>query len=60
MNVELDKLLCLLDSKITVYRIKQLKDNKISLTELANDKTYMQIVQIQLTIQDMWTKNNNE
>ena len=47
MNKELDKLLCLLDGKITAYRMKN-PYNGESLNEL---------LQLQLKIQELWDIN---
>lgn len=49
MNKELDALLCLLDGKITAYRMK----HELPVNPL------MELLQIQLEIQKMWSENNN-
>ncbi len=56
MNTELDKLLCLLDGKITAYRMnnpdKDIYDNKD-----AKDKNELKF--IQRRIQVLWEENKN-
>jgi len=49
MNKELDALLCLLDGKITAYRMKH------DLDYMDNSK----LRRVQIEIQDMWQENNN-
>ena len=51
MNKELDKLLCLLDGKITAYRmINKLPNNDIRVKKL---------IDIQHNIQTLWSENKN-
>jgi len=50
MNKELDALLCLLDGKITAYRM----DNK----DVPIDPL-MKLIQIQLDIQTLWQENKD-
>ena len=53
MNKELDSLLCLLDGKITAYRMK----NPYSDKYIILDNAYLKLVQMQLEIQTMWKLN---
>lgn len=54
MNKELDKLLCLLDGKITVYR----QNNPyIGHKQHPDNIAYMKLVQMQLEIQKLWSMN---
>jgi hypothetical protein len=56
MNVELDKLLCLIDGKITVYRLKnQLNGYKLS----ENDKRLLELIELQHKIQLLYDINRN-
>ena len=55
MNKELDALLCLLDGKITAYRMKNPYDT-VNGTSKGNS-AYMNLTQIQLEIQKMWDEN---
>lgn len=50
MNKELDKLLCLLDGKITAYRMNT--NNGPS-----NKNKHIELIQIQLEIQELWLNN---
>lgn len=53
MNKELDKLLCLLDGKITAYRF-------ITRNELSNKNKHIELIQIQLEIQELWQINKED
>lgn len=54
MNKELDKLLCLLDGKITAYRMNNLY---IGHKRHPDNVAYMELVQMQLDIQKLWLIN---
>lgn len=54
MNTELDTLLCLLDGKITAYRMK---NPYIGHVEHPDMIAYKKLVKVQKEIQDMWFKN---
>lgn len=49
MNEQLDQLLCLLDGKITAYRMKDTTDSMATTT--------IQLLTIQHKIQKMWEEN---
>ena len=53
MNKELDELLCLLDGKITAYRM-------LTNNEPSNKNKHIELIQIQLDIQQLWLENKEE
>lgn len=57
MNKELDKLLCLLDGKITSYRMN---NPYIGHIKHPDNIAYMKLIKIQKEIQDMWDINKQE
>ena len=58
MNKELDELLCLLDGKITAYRIKNPYD--ISHNDSKNNSVNMELLLIQTENQELWKINKEE
>lgn len=54
MNKQLDELLCLLDGKITAYRMN---NPYIGHKQHPDNIAYMELVQLQLEVQKMWDRN---